>query len=72
VAKYTLLTRNEYPSTTPERQGMMDVVYVYMDERTRTVTFTIPRDEDNPERVKQELVEAQVREAAGGPAVVEI
>jgi hypothetical protein len=62
----------EFPSTNPNRQGKIDVAYVYMDDRMRSYMFTIPAEEDTAERVAEEL-KAKVEAAeAGGAKRIEL
>jgi hypothetical protein len=65
-----LLNRNEFPSTDAKRQGMVDVAYVYIDDRMRTTMITLPLEEDTLENVKAKLKEHLARAAAGGPTTV--
>jgi hypothetical protein len=72
MAEYTQVTRQEFPSTDPARQGKTDVAYVYMDERTRTHTIIFPLEEDSADRV-MELLKARVVSAeAGGAKRIEL
>ena len=72
MAEYTQIARQEFPSTDPNRQGKIDVAYVYMDDRMHTHTFTIPVDEDSATRVA-EMLKARVEAAeAGGAKRIEL
>ena len=72
MAIYTIVSRTEFPSIDPARMGMVDVAYVYHDERFQTVMFQIPKGEDTPERVEEELRKAIVVAAGGGAKKIEI
>ncbi len=72
MARYTLIGRNEFPSTDPTRVGKTDVIYAYQDERLNSIILTIPIEEDTPEKV-EEMLRARIAGAAeAGPKVVEI
>jgi hypothetical protein len=72
MAEYTQIARQEFPSTDPNRQGKIDVAYVYMDDRMHTHTFTIPVEEDSAARV-MEMLKARVEAAeAGGAKRIEL
>jgi len=72
MAEYTQIARQGFPSTDPNRQGKIDVAYVYMDDRMHTHTFTIPVDEDSATRVA-EMLKARVEAAeAGGAKRIEL
>jgi len=64
---YTRVARQEFPSTDPTRRGLIDVAYVYMDERFQTVMITVPIEQDSPARVQELLLERARAAAAGGP-----
>ncbi len=72
MAKYTRVARQEFPSTDPERRGVVDVAYVYMDERFQTVMIKLPLSEDTPERVMEELKKRATAAESAGPAEIEI
>lgn len=72
MAKFTQLTRQEFPSTEATRQGQMDVAYVYLDERMRTFMFTIPIEEDTAERVREELEKRYTAAEGAGPQIIEL
>ena len=69
---YKLLNRQEFPATDPLRRGLVDVTYIYMDERFQTVQVTLPLEEDRPERVEEELRKKAAHAAAAGPAEIVI
>jgi hypothetical protein len=72
MPEYTQITRQEFPSTNPARQGKIDVAYVYMDERMHTHTFTLPVEEDSEEKVTAMLRERVEAAAAGGARRIEL
>lgn len=72
MPQYRKLTRNEYPSTDPNRQGRIDVAYVYLDEKMHTIMIQIPLEEDSEARVLQELQAHAERAKGGGPEEVSI
>lgn len=72
MPRYTLIGRNEFPSTQPERAGKMDVVYAYQDERLQTIIIQVPIEEDSPERVEEELRKRVAAAREAGPREVEI
>lgn len=72
MARYTRVSRVEFPSIDPARQGMIDVAYVYHDERFATVMFQIPKEEDSQERVQEELQKAVEMAAGAGAQTIEI
>lgn len=69
---FTLIGRNEFPSTKPERTGKMDVVYAYQDERLQTIIIQMPLEEDSPERVEAELRSRVEAAKTAGPRQVTI
>ncbi len=60
------------PSTDPARIGKMDVIYAYQDERLNSIVFTIPLEEDNNERVEEELRARVTHAETAGPAAIEV
>lgn len=72
MPRYTLIGRNEFPSTQPERAGKMDVVYAYQDERLQTIIIQFPIEEDSPERVEEELRKRVAAAREAGPRTLEI
>jgi len=72
MAKFQMIGRNEFPSTTATRVGKTDVAYAYMDETMKTITFFIPLEEDTPERVEAELRKAVERATTAGPKEIVI
>lgn len=72
MPRYTMIGRNEFPSTDPERRGMLDVVYAYQDERLSTIIIKIPVEEDSPERVEEELRKRVAASREAGPRQIEI
>ena len=72
MAKYTRVTRQEYPSTDPARMGQTDVMYVYQDEFFQTVSIRFPLEEDSAERVREELRKKAQQLEAAGPREIEI
>lgn len=72
MAKYTRVSRQEFPSIDPNRQGKTDVAYVYMDERFQTLLIQLKQEDDTPERVKEELLAAAQAAAGAGPETLEI
>lgn len=72
MATYTLVGRNEFPSTDPARVGKTDVIYVYQDERLNSIVLTIPSEEDSPEEVERRLREKIAGAAQAGPRQIEI
>ena len=72
MPRYTRVARQEFPSTSSERVGKIDVAYVYMDERFQTVMIQVPREEDTPERIREELRKAATAAAGGGEELVEV
>jgi len=72
MAKYTRVSRHEFPSTDPTRIGQMDVAYVYHDELFQTVAIRFPLAEDSPEKVREELRKRAAAADAGGEQTVEI
>jgi len=72
MADFTLVGRNEFPSTDPQRVGKTDVIYVYQDERLNSIVLTVPSEEDSPEKVEA-LLRAKVSAAAeAGPRTISI
>ena len=72
MAEYTQIARQEFPSTDANRQGKIDVAYVYMDDRMHTHTFTLAIEEDSEGKV-QELLRERVEAAeAGGAKRIEL
>ncbi len=72
MAEFTLVGRNEFPSTEPQRVGKTDVIYVYQDERLNSIVLTIPSEDDSPEEVEKRL-RAKVEAAAeAGPRSISI
>ena len=69
---YNRVSRTEFPSIDPARTGQIDVAYVYHDERFQTVMFQMPKGEDTPERVQEELQKAVELAAGAGPQTIEI
>jgi len=67
MAQWRRVARQEFPSTDPNRRGMTDVSYVYMNERFETVMVTLPVEQDTPERVEAELRRRVQAATAGGP-----
>ncbi len=67
MPRFTRSQRVEFPSTDPNRRGLTDVSYVYMDDRFQTYMITLPLEQDSAERVQAEL-EKRVRAAAAGGA----
>lgn len=72
MPRYTLIGRNEFPSTDPGRQGKMDVVYAYQDERLSTIIIKVPLEEDTPARVEEELRKRVEAAREAGPREVTI
>jgi hypothetical protein len=72
MATYKMLGRNEFPSTDPTRIGKTEVVYAYIDEAMRTITFTLHGEDDNPANVEREL-RARIENATkAGPKEITI
>ena len=67
MPRYQRVARQEIPSADVARRGLIDVAYVYMDERFQTVMLTIPLEQDSPQRVQEELEKRVRAAAAGGP-----
>lgn len=72
MPRYTLIGRNEFPSTDPSRQGKMDVVYAYQDERLSTIIIKVPLEDDTPARVEEELRKRVEAAREAGPREVTI
>jgi hypothetical protein len=72
MAVYTLVGRNEFPSTDPTRVGKTDVIYVYQDERLNSIVLTIPSEEDTPEEVEKRLRERIAAATEAGPRSIEV
>lgn len=72
MPRYTLIGRNEFPSTEPERMGKIDVAYAYMDENMKTITFFLHSEEDTPEKAEEELRKRIEAQRTAGPRVIEI
>lgn len=72
MGTYTLIGRNEFPSTDPKRAGKMDVVYAYQDERLQTIIIQLPIEEDSPAKVEEELRKRVAAAREAGPRQVEI
>jgi hypothetical protein len=72
MPEYTQIARQEFPSTDPNRQGKVDVGYVYMDERMRTHMITLPLEEDSADRVAALLKERVEAAEAGGARRIEL
>jgi hypothetical protein len=72
MAEYTQIARQEFPSTDPNRQGRIDVAYVYMDDRMHTHTITLPIEEDSATRVADLLKERVTAAEAGGAKRIEL
>lgn len=72
MATYTLVGRNEFPSTDPKRVGQTDVIYVYQDERLNSIVLTIPSEEDSPDEVEKRLKEKVAAAREAGPRSIEV
>jgi len=72
MPRYTMIGRNEFPSTDPARIGKTDVIYAYQDERLNSIILTIPAEEDSPERVEAELRKRIEAAKEAGPRQIEI
>lgn len=72
MPEYTLVGRNEFPSTDPARVGKTDVIYVYQDERLNSIVLTIPSEEDTPEEVEKRLREKITRAKEAGPHKIQV
>lgn len=72
MPRYTRAARQEFPSTDPARQGKIDVAYVYTDERFQTIMIQLPLEEDNAERVQEELVIRVEQAAVAGPDHIDL
>jgi len=72
MARFTRVARQEFPSTDPGRSGKVDVAYVYMDERFQTYMITLPLEQDNEVRVREELTKRAKAAAGAGPAEIEV
>lgn len=72
MPRYTQVTRQEFPSTDPERRGQIDVAYVYTDEHFRTIMVKIPKENDTAEQVEAQLRIEAARAAGAGPREIVI
>lgn len=72
MATYNLISRNEFPSTSPQRMGKTDVAYVYMDESMHTIMITLPSEEDSPEAVEKKLRERIAAASTAGPKQISV
>jgi|GEM_PF-4308372 len=72
MPRYTMVGRNEFPSTDPARVGKMDIAYAYMDETMKTIMIILPVEEDTPGRVEAELRKRVEAATKAGPREIEI
>jgi len=72
MATFTKVARAEFPSTDSKRIGQVDVNYVYRDELMNMYFFTLPKDEDTVENVREELRKRSEEAKLGGPETVEL